>query len=102
MIIIFTFGKIVYLHSKSYKILQNPELVRVKYGNMRIFPGTTIHRCGFKIMIYNKHFRSQLHIYDNNNLKSTINNNYFDEYKYNNVIHDQIKLCIFEDDNKNA
>ena len=47
----------------SFKILQNLELVRVKYGNMRIFPGTTIHRCRFKIMISNKHFRSQLHIY---------------------------------------
>ena len=46
MIIIFQFGRIVYLHLKPYKY---PELVRVSYKSIRISPSNSIHGDGFKI-----------------------------------------------------
>ena len=53
----------------SSKILQNPELVRVAYRYMSIFPGTTMHGGGFKNLHSIGNYRIHLHIYMTNTLK---------------------------------
>ena len=45
-------------------VLNKPEFIRIRYGNMRIFPGNFIHGGGFKNTISDGNFRIQLLIID--------------------------------------
>ena len=78
------------------KTLQCPELVRVKYGNVRIFPGSTIHGGGFLNSKSTGNARVQLHIYSKIHSGADINNRYYNGYDFNNVIAEQLKLYNFE------
>ena len=69
----------------SSKTLQNPELVRVKYGTMRMFPGSTIHGGGFKNLNSKGNSRIQLYTVDSCPSRSYFKNHYYNEYKYKNV-----------------
>ena len=84
----------------SSKTLQNPELVRVKYGNMRICPGSIIHEGGFENLESKGNFRIQLHIFGRFHSRAYFKNHYYNEYKYNNVTKDQLKLYRFEQGTK--
>ena len=78
------------------KPLQCPELVRVKYGNVRIFPGSTIHGGGFLNSKSTGNSRIQLHIYSKSHPGTDINNRYYNGYDFKNVIAEQLKLYSFE------
>ena len=80
----------------SSKTLQNPELVRVKYGNMRICPGSIIHEGGFENLESKGNFCIQLHIFDRFHSRPYFKNHYYNEYKYINVTKDQFKLYRLE------
>ena len=45
-------------------VLNKPDLILIRYGNMRIFPGDFIHGGGFNNTGYNGNFRIQLLIID--------------------------------------
>jgi len=76
--------------------LQNPELVRVPYRHMRIFPGNTIHSGGFKNQESIGNYRIQLHIYDKYPSCALTTNVYCNHYKFRNVIDQQLDLYRFE------
>ena len=76
--------------------MQNPELVRVPYRHMRIFPGTTIHGCVFLDLHSIGNFRNQLHIYDEYPKKAFTNNVYWKNYMFSHVTDKQLNLYRFE------
>ena len=65
--------------------LQNPELVRVPYRHMRIFPGNTIHADGFKNLDSIGNYRIQLHIYNKYPNYAYTTNVYYKHYMFSNV-----------------
>ena len=67
----------------KHKTLQCPELVRVKHGFVRIFPGSTIHGGGFLNSKSTGNARIQLHVYKQNYPKAEISNRYFKDYDFN-------------------
>ena len=48
----------------SRTVLDKPDLIRIRYGQMRIFPGDFIHGGGFKNTKSDGNFRMQLLIID--------------------------------------
>ena len=88
--------------TSSSKILQNPELVRVAYRYMRIFPDTTIHWGGFKNLRFIGNYRIKLHIYDECPYNSMTKNVYFEHYMFSNVTDKQLDLYRFEDVQTNS
>ena len=93
MIIIFKIRK---NSTTTRKILQCPELVRVKHGNVRIFPSSIIHGGGFLNSKSIGNARIQLHVYLKSHSGSNINNRYFKDYNFKNVTAEQLKLYKFE------
>jgi len=83
--------------TSSSKSLQNPELVRVPYKHMRIFPGTTIHGGGFKNLHSKGNFRIQLHIYNEYPYDSMTKNVYCKNYTFSHVTVKQLELYRFEE-----
>ena len=83
--------------TSSSKSLQNPELVRVPYKHMRIFPGTTIHGGGFKNLHSIGNFRIQLHIYNEYPYNSMVKNVYCNNYTFSHVTAKQLDLYRFEE-----
>jgi len=81
------------------KTLQCPELVRVKHGFVRIFPGSTIHGGGFLNSKSLGNARIQLHVYKQNYHKALINNRFFKNYDFNNVTDNQLRLYNFHQPN---
>ena len=76
--------------------MQNPELVRVPYRHMRIFPGTTIHGGGFKNLDSIGSYRIQLHIHDKYPKNAFTTNVYYKHYMFSNVTDKQLELYRFE------
>ena len=79
--------------------LQCPELVRVKHGFVRIFPGSTIHGGGFLNSNSLGNARIQLHVYKQNYHEALINNRFFKNYDFNNVTDNQLRLYNFHQPN---
>ena len=80
--------------TSSSKILQNPELVRVAYRYMRIFPVTTIHGGGFKNLHFIGNYHIRLHIYDEYPKNAFTKNVYYKHYMFSNVIDKQLAISI--------
>ena len=78
------------------KTLQCLELVRVKHGFVRIFPGSTIHGGGFLNSKSTGNARIQLHVYKQKYPMAQINNRYFKDYDFKNVTAEQLTFYNFE------
>ena len=68
----------------------------MKYGNVRIFPGSTIHEGGFFNPKSKGNTRIQLHIYSKSHSGADINNRFYNGYNFKNVTAEQLKLYNFE------
>jgi len=65
-------------------VMNTPDLIRIRYGNMRIFPGDFIHGGGFKNTSSSGNFRIQLLIIDDGH-KLYKPSNYSNDIDYVNV-----------------
>ena len=68
----------------------------MKYGNVGIFPGSTIHEGGFFNPKSKGNTRIQLHTYSKNHSGVDINNRFYNGYNFKNVTAEQLKLYNFE------
>ena len=83
-------------------ILQCPELVRVKYSNIRIFSGSNIHGGGFSNSKTKGNARMQLYIYSKSHSGADISNCFYNGYNFTNVTSEQLKVYNFEQAKQNV
>ena len=74
----------------TFKLVK-PDLVRIRYQNMRIFPGNFIHGEGFKDEISTGNFRIQLMIMNTNIRISKCNIFYNEKFEYVQVTEKDMK-----------
>ena len=76
--------------------LVEPDLVRIRYQNMRIFPDNFIHREGFRNVISTGNFRIQLMIMDRNIRVSNCNLFYNKKLEYDQITEKDTKYYRFQ------